>query len=514
MALTPRITLEDSYVQGMKCAICGNPDLVVVHVAKYPDFVSCNLCGAAFVVENEGSWVMYGKIPADYPETNQFALRQWTWLDAVAHKAKDEREAKSPPSIIPQEPIEQPIPTPSQAKEGAPTFFDKISTIQESETLKSPPAESKFQEEKISEEVIYSPPTLDEFNILEEAKPKPLIQDEEHGSLSEDFPELEKILAASLPESIDLFETKEEDQANISMEERLFPELKILEDETKEEIAAPTPDLDFQFPEKGTLQREIVQPISIPEKPVMDGESAKIKPSTAPVGEPEPDKRFRVTVQGSPPKYPQNYCAHCLRTPVKTKAVMRGSLPDPNHPGKRKLIRMELPFCKDCQKRMNAKSDDEKNAKLISFLISGLIALVAIIVTLAFGLVDLKDNLLSGSIILIVIAILGFSIPLMISLTWAGQNPPPRDAAFVLSTLLVSESGEDRTDFEWRNPGYAELFRQVNQERTIGRVLPIQDRITFLEVQPEKIEPSEKNKTKPKPPKKSKQEEVLPPDTE
>ena len=92
MSLTPRSTIEDDFVNGIRCAICGNPGLQVSHLEKYPDFVTCNQCGAAFIVENEGSWVMYGKIPAEYPETSQFALRQWTWLDAVAQKAEDERE--------------------------------------------------------------------------------------------------------------------------------------------------------------------------------------------------------------------------------------------------------------------------------------------------------------------------------------------------------------------------------------------------------------------------------------
>ncbi|OGO18025.1 MAG: hypothetical protein A2Z14_15805 [Chloroflexi bacterium RBG_16_48_8] len=502
MALTPRITLEDENIQGMKCAICGNPDLIVIHVEKYPDFASCNRCGAAFVVENEGSWVMYGKIPAEYPQTSQFALRQWTWLDAVAQRAADERETGSAPSFMPQEPVEQIKQTPTHAKESTPTFIEQISTIQENEAPESAPTEVEVLGNKFTEDLMYSPPFTGETKTLIEEGLKPLAQDERYGSLSGELPGLEETLAPSLLEPIDLFETKEEDQPELLEEEKLFPKIKLPEDETIGETAPQLPDADFLFPEEEPIQQEIVQPIFEQEKPAEVEERSKGKPSTVPVGEPEPDKRFRVTIQGSPPKYPKNYCAHCLRTPVKTKAIMRGSLPDPNRPGKRKLVPLELPFCKDCQKRMNAQSDDEKNARLLAFLLSGLIALIAIVATLALGVINLSENLLVGLIILLVVAMLGFSIPIMISLTWASRHPPPRDAAFVLSTLLVSESGEDRTEFEWRNHGYAELFRQVNQENAMGGVVPIQDRITFSEIETEKTESSQKQKPKSKPPKK------------
>jgi hypothetical protein len=63
----------------------------------------------------------------------------------------------------------------------------------------------------------------------------------------------------------------------------------------------------------------------------------------------------------------------------------------------------------------------------------------------------------------------------------------------------VNESGEELTEFEWRNPGYAELFRQVNQENTLGEVTPIQDRVSFKEIPPTKTQEKKERPPKSKP---------------
>ncbi len=92
MALTPRMTIDDGYAEGKVCAICGAKALRVVHLQKYPDFVQCDQCQSAFVVEDGGNWVMYGNIGLDLPETKTLALRQWTWMDAVQQRAEEERQ--------------------------------------------------------------------------------------------------------------------------------------------------------------------------------------------------------------------------------------------------------------------------------------------------------------------------------------------------------------------------------------------------------------------------------------
>ena len=99
MTGVPRTTVEDAYIGGLSCAVCGRSDLYVQHLPAYPDFVTCRSCGAAFVVEDTGERVMYGKIPDGYPETTEFALRQWVWLEAVERRATEERPATAAPSV-------------------------------------------------------------------------------------------------------------------------------------------------------------------------------------------------------------------------------------------------------------------------------------------------------------------------------------------------------------------------------------------------------------------------------
>ncbi len=98
----PRSRIEDEFLRGRPCAICGASGLKVVRIAGVPDHVSCSGCGSAFVVEDGGERVMYGKIPAEYPLTRRFALRQWAWLEAIERKAQDERKGTAPTVPIPE----------------------------------------------------------------------------------------------------------------------------------------------------------------------------------------------------------------------------------------------------------------------------------------------------------------------------------------------------------------------------------------------------------------------------
>jgi hypothetical protein len=513
MSLTPRNTLSDDFVKGMSCAICGNPNLTITHVEKYPDFVSCNRCGAAFVVESEGSWVMYGKIPSEYPQTSQFALRQWTWLDAVAQRAADEREMASAPSVESQESAQEIDVKPTLGKESAPPFIEEIRPGQEGEIPEPTPIKAEGAERSTAEDMSHPPPFSEEIVTPVQGDVESSIQHDRIEHPPDEFPPLEEDLVPTPFEPIQRTKIEEEELQD-RLEDELFPEIERPDGEALEEIVSTQTDADTLFPDEEIAQKERVSTIREAEISTETEEKAEYEPPVVPVGEPEPDKRFRVTIRGIQPKYPKNYCAHCLQTPVKLKTIMRGSLPDPNRPGKRKRVPLELPFCKDCQKRMNAQSDEERNAKLLAFLISGLISLIAIVATLAFGIVNLSENLATGLVILLIVAILGFTVPLLISLTWASRYPPPRDAAFVLSTLLVNEAGEDLTEFEWRNPGYAELFRQVNQESAIGEVTPIQDRVTFTEVPPTKKKEEKESKSQPKPRKKPVKEDEPGPDSQ
>src|SRR3970040_1454618 len=93
MAGVPRMSVEDAFISGLSCAVCGQSDLFVQNLPSYPDFVTCRACGAAFVVEDTGERVMYGKVPDGYPDTSEFALRQWVWLEAVERQAAGQRAA-------------------------------------------------------------------------------------------------------------------------------------------------------------------------------------------------------------------------------------------------------------------------------------------------------------------------------------------------------------------------------------------------------------------------------------
>jgi hypothetical protein len=96
---SPALTIDDKFIDGLACPICATPSLAVQHMDGFPDFVLCGQCGSAFVAEDTGERVMYGKIPPDYPETAAFALKQWVWLEAVARRAEAERPKPIPPAI-------------------------------------------------------------------------------------------------------------------------------------------------------------------------------------------------------------------------------------------------------------------------------------------------------------------------------------------------------------------------------------------------------------------------------
>ncbi len=111
MAPTPRLKLDEGFVAGRSCAICGATALKVGHAKPYPDFVTCQVCGSAFVVEVDGRRVLYGSIPARYPSARRFALRQWVAPEEVARVAEPERKGVP----IRDEPESQP-----QASAGVP----------------------------------------------------------------------------------------------------------------------------------------------------------------------------------------------------------------------------------------------------------------------------------------------------------------------------------------------------------------------------------------------------------
>ncbi|MCK5634239.1 MAG: hypothetical protein KAI06_04100 [Anaerolineales bacterium] len=111
MASTPKSTLDDSLINGLVCAICGEDALHVVHMDNLPDFVSCERCNSAFLSEDGGERVFYGKIGEGYPMTERFALKQWVWLEVVEQRANEERGALEQETPTYDEPVEEAITT-------------------------------------------------------------------------------------------------------------------------------------------------------------------------------------------------------------------------------------------------------------------------------------------------------------------------------------------------------------------------------------------------------------------
>ncbi|NIM96243.1 MAG: hypothetical protein GTO18_21305 [Anaerolineales bacterium] len=554
MSLKPRKNLTDDFVSELSCAICGSPDLHVSHIETYPDFVACDNCGSAFVVEDGGSWIMYGKIPPEYSETREFALKQWTWLDAVAQHAAKERERieaerveeEPPPPVVEEEPpppvAEEEVP--EQIEPHVPPFYEETpdtEVVTEEVAQVSPFADSVAAEDLeatdvSSEEVVFEPEPTEEIFPSEttvepiwEPEPAPETLEEIPPSESavesiwgaepdsehvDEFPavtpvesiwELEPLEegdeppGAEMPEAVEpVEEVAIETDLDLEfpeepVEAEAFPEITELKSEVEDEpidltdfedaaVVIPPTAEEPVAAEPGVVEepQPVIEELAEPSGP--PPEEPEREPPKAAVGEPEPDKRYRVVVQGSKLKFPKNICAHCLSTPVKLIPTTQGTLPDPDQPAKRRDKTFEVPLCTECRKRAEARTEEENSARLIAYLVSGVSALILIVVTILTNIVNLAEDPITSIVILLALAILGFGIPATILISRSKRYPPPRDAAYVLTTLIVSSAGENLTAFEWRNRGYAELFRQVNRQSTVDGVTLIKDHIVLSDL--------------------------------
>ncbi|HEY44315.1 MAG TPA: hypothetical protein G4O11_10070 [Anaerolineae bacterium] len=403
----PKATLDESFAEGLKCAICGHDSLQVFHVANLPDYVGCEQCNSAFVVEEGGQRVMYGMIDPAYPETRIFALRQWIHPDEVEAKAISEH----PPTI----PVESTVPPfPEEPLPQAPPSPEEI----------PPPVE-------------YAPP---------EEIPAPI----DYASHEESLPGPEELL----------------DLEAVEESEERSPTLKLEYKEIEEPVEAPI------IPSLSDLQEPAIpEPeLEIEEEPT---EESHFTPRE---NDPPPGYRFRVVLQGTEANFPNNICAHCSSTHVRGRLAVVSSLPQGQEVGHRKVTTFNLPLCADCHKRAAVRSEAERNARLQTHLISALIALVSMVAALALGLKPLEEGPL-GILILVILAVLGYTLPVIVLLNRIGPYPVSQDATYVRSTLLVpSEVQGLETAFEWRNKMYAERFHQANHETTIGQIIKVKDR--------------------------------------
>ena len=443
MAPIPKVTLDESFAEGLTCAICGHDSLQVFHVTNLPDYVGCEKCKSAFVVEEGGQRVMYGMIDPDYPETRNFALRQWIHPDEVKAKAVSEHPPTTPVEATIPPFLEEPLPQ-------TPPSHEEIPTPVEHTSPEEIPAPIEYASpEEIPTPIEYAPPEESPAPI-EYAPPEEIPAPIEYAPNEESLPELEGLL----------------DLEPVEENEERSPTLKLEYAEIDKPVEAP-----------------IVPPLSDLQEPAMPEPDLEIEeePAEEPLftpreNDPPPGYRFRVVLQGSEANFPNNICAHCSSTDVRGRLAVVSSLPQGQEVGQRKVTTFNLPLCADCHKRAAERSEAERNARLQTHLISALIALVSMVAALALGLNPLEEGPL-GILILVILAVLGYSLPLIVLLNRIGPFPVSQDATYVRSTLLVpSEVQGLETAFEWRNKTYAERFHQANHEITIGQIVKVKDR--------------------------------------
>jgi hypothetical protein len=286
-----------------------------------------------------------------------------------------------------------------------------------------------------------------------------------------------------------------------SMEE--IPGLEEVDEPIDEHLLPPWAR-EKGFAEEPTTGRETVpEPLPITSKgPALldavvedtEQEPLPTEEPELPPGEPEEGFRYRVVVNGDKLTFPKNVCAHCLRMPVSLAANVRGTLPDPEQPGMRKPLTFKLPLCRACELRAKASTDEERSAKVQAHIISGIVAAFLIVIALIAGIARFDPNAFEGIMVLLIVGVLGYGVPAVFLLNRASSYPPPYDAAYVFTTLRVADdAGDESTAFEWRNQGYAELFRQVNRRNAEDAINQVEDLMMIIE--PEVVEIPEESET-------------------
>jgi hypothetical protein len=446
MPTTPRISIDDATLPSQACAICGERTLRVAHVERLPDYVACGHCGSIFVMEDGGDRVMYGKIPAEYPQTSSFALRQWLTTEEVQERATAERGIPAAPQ--------------AEAVMDQPDL-----TAAEPEELTEVPGQMGEAEPAVQAPMIESQP--------EETAEKPGEPAARFQALLRSYEEAPQ---STIP---DEGEAAAEGFGEEAPWAKLAQEFEIPEpDVTPAPGAAPEFELDVIPP---VVPPPAVRPAERPAQtgPAVSEPIPQEMAPAAPTGEgrvgegaePAAGTRFQVRIKGYRLRIPKNTCAHCLRIPASRTLTVLAPAP----PGsQRQVVRLNAPLCFDCFRRANARSSEASSARLQAHLISALIAMFLVVFALAVHLVNLGESPGLGILLLLILAVVGYGVPAFFLLGRSGRFPPPDDALFVRSTLVVSpEADPPGMTFSWRNQGFAELFHEANNKATEGPVLEI-----------------------------------------
>jgi hypothetical protein len=425
----PRITIEDAVLGSQTCAICGEPALRVAHVDKLPDYVSCGSCGSVFVMEEGGDRVMYGKIPADFPITSAFALRQWLQPELVRVRAMDERPQPESPG-----------------EEALDLGFEAAMPADEPQEAPSlPPRDESIDEEAVEAEAI-------ETKSGEAGEPAARFQ-----ALLRSYEETPQ------PSGSEEGMAMGEAPVTGPSWENLAEEFEIPEPEAPP-AAAPGPAL-----------MEVGQPAATP--PQVQEPPAALPAGQQPLGpgvDPPAGSRYNVQIRGYRLRVPKTSCAHCLRMPATRSLAVLAPAP----PGaQRRVVRLNLPLCQQCFRRANARNREESSAKLQAHLISALVALM-LVITAGVGLWSFLGSSGIRVLVLLILAVVGYGIPAFFLLGRSTRFPTPTDALFVRSTLIVQPmSDPPGLMFSWRNKGSAELFFESNNKAVEGPVVEVADPI-------------------------------------
>jgi hypothetical protein len=519
MAPTPRASINDDFIANMSCSICGKESLLVHHTTSLPDYVSCRNCQSAFIVEAEGSRVLYGKINDQYPRTQQFAQKQWMELEAVGQYAAAERmdeekaaeEAPASQAPAPQAPAAQapsvpdtpkptPMPEPPPAEDilrsaavPIPTEPDlgwppnkviRLDPEPEADQAPeppqpdlaepTPPPPAGMEPEPLQPDRVEPTPAP---SVSEEPEiPKP-VEITPSAQVTPPIPAEPEMPAGVGLGEIGLAEEKIEEKEPL-IETPVFPQGMKLEQAAEKQIAKPTPEI---APKSADLPgMPPLPPAETPPEPAVQAPAARPTPEPAKLelreNDPPQGIRHRVVIRGEKVIFPTKICAHCTGTPVRGRLTILGDLPQGQKIGQRKKSTFNLPLCAECHDRARNISPEEKAERLQAHLLAALTAMVLLVAALAWGL-DIQENPVSSVTIIFVLALIGYSLPAYILLGRIKPSPPSPNAGYIRSTLLIPEDAQGlETAFEFRNKEYADQFSQANDIFALGKPVQVKDR--------------------------------------
>jgi hypothetical protein len=185
-----------------------------------------------------------------------------------------------------------------------------------------------------------------------------------------------------------------------------------------------------------------------------------------------------VSVRGEPIVFPTQACAHCTHAPAPNRLTIVGSAVEGQGVGQRRVVRYSVPLCRACYRRATARTPEANEARLNAHLVSALIALGLLVAALAIGLIDSSTvGVAAAAVVVLILGVIGYALPAALLLGRVARMPPPQDARYVRTTLLIPEDSQGlETAFEWRNARYAEQFHEANQARSLSGVVAVKDR--------------------------------------